>query len=215
MERSKLIEELKNALRLAKKPSNDEIEFNIAEKSFHIIFDDQRTSNPTPQEENTLDRQLDDGVYVKNIPYLAEWLAEILDAQPRVGIGLFTSENPKETGVAYEYKEGSKFSKHLLEIYESKQTWYMTIDRDYRRREDSPFNDIYSGLEKTLGFKAIDLQVGMLRLLPHKSDAYSIESLTPPLHIKQIYSNLNVEEVEAFDLLLDLYCLYLESRKTE
>lgn len=63
-----------------------------------------------------------------------------------------------------------------LEIYESKQTWYMTIDRDYRRREDSPFNDIYSGLEKTLGFKAIDLQVGMLRLLPHKSDAYSIES---------------------------------------
>ncbi|HAS7809027.1 TPA: hypothetical protein I7551_14045 [Vibrio cholerae] len=83
MERSKLIEELKNALRLAKKPSNDEIEFNIAEKSFHIIFDDQRTSNPTPQEENTLDRQLDDGVYVKNIPYLAEWLAEILDAQPR------------------------------------------------------------------------------------------------------------------------------------
>ena len=202
MERSQLIEQLEKALKLAKSESNDEIEFDISDESFHIIFDEQN--------ESFGECSLDSGEHVANIPYLAEWLGAYLDIQPRFSCGLFQAENPKETGIAYEFEEGEKLTAHLLEIAESNEMWYLSLYRDWSRNENSVFNDIFQQLGKNLGTGTIDLQVAMLRLLPFKNDEVSIESLSPPLHMAETYPEFKVAEEEGFDILDGFYTHYKE-----
>lgn len=209
MERSKLIKQLEFALGLATHKGNDEVAFDIDNQEFHIIFDDDNDDN----DEN--ETPIDDGEYVKSISYLAEWLGVCLDQEPRLSIGIFQSENPKETGVAYEFEEGSKLTKHLLNIAQQDEMWYLSIYRSWMRREDSPLNYVFEQMEATLGFGSIDLQIGMLRLLPGKPNEISIESLTPPLGMAETYPEFKVAEDEAFDILSSLYDFYLDLDEDE
>lgn len=53
MDRSLLIRQLETALELARTETNDEIEFDIEDSAFHIIFDDptQKCDNKFTDEE--------------------------------------------------------------------------------------------------------------------------------------------------------------------
>ncbi|GGB66529.1 hypothetical protein GCM10011607_28950 [Shewanella inventionis] len=205
MERIKLIQQLELALQYAKSDSNDEIIFDIADKSFHIIF-----SKDNPLDDIPLHQLLAQGEYVKSIQYLADWLGKCLDIDTRFSCGLFRSDDPRGTGVAYEYGEGEKLTEHLTKVATSSGIWYLTLYRSFSKNENSDFNELYSQMKRDLGFDTVELQVALVRLLPKKSKEDSIESISPPLRMKEMYPERRVGEEEAFELLSDLYTTYKE-----
>ncbi|OCP68360.1 hypothetical protein [Vibrio parahaemolyticus] len=208
MDRSLLIRQLETALELARTETNDEIEFDIEDSAFHIIFDDptQKCDNKFTDEE--YEEWDDEDNFVRNITYLGEWLGEYLDIQPRLSFGVFQAEDPKKTGVAYEYGEGEQLAQKLKTIHRQSEVWYLSIYSNWSRPADSVFNDFYKKMKSSTGIGTIDLQVAMLRLIPSRIDEESIESLSPPLQMKETYPELNVAEEDAFHLLEGLYMTY-------
>lgn len=152
------------------------------------------------------------GIHVKNIEYLGKWLAELLDLQSNLILGLFPSTEPSK-GLAYENSEGDKFKSKIHHIIQSDMVWYLNLNVFYQSQLNS--NNLAT---QTLEKMAHDLNISikkhetsLLRLLPNLAHHNSIEFLDPPLPFK---AEKGTMQKASFFMLADLYDTYLESKET-
>lgn len=152
------------------------------------------------------------GIHVKNIEYLGKWLAELLDLQSNLILGLFPSTEPSK-GLAYENSEGDKFKSKMQYIIQSDIVWYLHLNVYHQSEFDSD-NLVTQTLEKIandLNINIIKHETSLLRLLPNLDSHNSIEFLDPPLPFETEKGTI---QKASFFMLADLYDTYLESKET-
>jgi len=147
------------------------------------------------------------GAHVESITYLGEWLAELLDDNDNLVLGLFPESAPSK-GIAYEVEEGDKFKKQMTKIANQKDVWYLNLNQFYVKDPDNLASQAAKKFAKHLGVGVVKSQLSLLRLLPSKPDKDSIEFLSPPLPLPAEKGHV---QAESFDMLSSFYDMYLES----
>jgi hypothetical protein len=146
-----------------------------------------------------------DGRHVRSIRVLAEWLKILVDDRNDFILGVFPEESPKDV-VAYEKDEGDKFLSKITEVTKTTQIWYVTLDLFYSSSPDNLAAQATKMFLKEIGVGAVNRESSLLRLLPFKSDADSIEFLSPPFQMAEKKGDI---EIDSFEMINKLYQQYL------